>query len=117
MKFQYHKDKSKYLSTKFTKPKINVDIIHGDRRLWDVFKKHHYLSEDLPLSTRCFFAVWDDNIIGFSATISLPGKIPPLYEGDIRKKWRECRTVIIPDFQGLGIGTRFSDAIADRTRL
>jgi GNAT superfamily N-acetyltransferase len=113
MKFQYHKDNAKYLSTKFTKPKINVDIIHGDRRLWDVFKKHHYLSEDLPLSTRCFFAVWGNNIIGFSATISLPGKIPPLYEGDIRKKWRECRTVIIPDFQGLGIGTRFSDAIAD----
>ena len=113
MKWEYHKGKSKYLSTKLTKPKINVDIIHGDRRLWDIFKKHHYLSEDLPLSTRCFLAVWDGNIIGFSATISLPGKIPPLYEGDIRKKWRECRTVIIPDFQGLGIGTRFSDAIAD----
>ena len=113
MKWKYHKGKSKYLSTKLTKPIINVDIIHGDRRLWDVFKKHHYLSEDLPLSTRCFFAVWDDNIIGFSATISFPGKTPPLYEGDIRKKWRECRTVIIPDFQGLGIGTRFSDAIAD----
>ena len=113
MKWEYHKGKSKYLSTKLTKPKINVDIIHGDRRLWDVFKKHHYLSEDLPVATRCFFAVWDDNIIGFSATISLPGKIPPLYEGDIRKKWRECRTVIIPDFQGLGIGTRLSDAIAD----
>ena len=70
MKWEYHKGKSKYISTKLTKPKINVDIIHGDRRLWDVFKKHHYLSEDLPLSTRCFFAVWDDNIIGFSATIS-----------------------------------------------
>jgi GNAT superfamily N-acetyltransferase len=113
MIFEYHKDNSKYLSTKLTKPKINVDIIHGDRKLWDIFKKHHYLSEDLPASTRCYFAVWEGNIIGFSATISLPGKIPPLYEGDIRKKWRECRTVIIPDFQGLGIGTRFSDAIAD----
>jgi GNAT superfamily N-acetyltransferase len=113
MIFEYHKDNSKYLSTKLTKPKINVDIIHGDRKLWDIFKKHHYLSEDLPVATRCYFAVWEGNIIGFSATISLPGKIPPLYEGDIRKKWRECRTVIIPDFQGLGIGTRFSDAIAD----
>ena len=113
MKWEYHKDKSRYLSTKLTKPKINVDIIHGDRRLWDVFKKHHYLSEDLPIATRCFFAVWGNNIIGFSATISLPGKIPPLYEGDIRKKWRACRTVIIPDFQGLGIGTRFSAALAD----
>ena len=45
-----HKGNSRYLSTKLTKPKINVDIIHGDRKLWDVFKKHHYLSEDLPLS-------------------------------------------------------------------
>jgi GNAT superfamily N-acetyltransferase len=36
-----------------------------------------------------------------------------LYEGDTRKKWRGCRTVILPDFQGLGIGVRFSDAIAD----
>jgi GNAT superfamily N-acetyltransferase len=113
MQYEYHTDKSKFLSTKFVKPKIDIKIIKGNRKLWDIFKKHHYLNDELPLSTRCFFAVWHDNIIGFSSSISLPGKTPPLYEGDIRKKWRECRTVLIPDFQGLGIGTRFSDAIAD----
>ena len=43
----------------------------------------------------------------------MPGRIPPLYKGDTRNKWRECRTVILPDFQGLGIGVRFSNAIAD----
>tara|TARA_R110000796_G_scaffold5554_2_gene20572 strand:- start:95 stop:697 length:603 start_codon:yes stop_codon:yes gene_type:complete len=113
MQYEYHKDQSKFLSTKFIKPQINIKVIHGDRKLWSIFKVHHYLSEELPLSTRCFYALWNDNIIGFSATISFPGKTPPLYEGDLRKKWRECRTVLIPDFQGLGVGTRFSDAIAD----
>jgi GNAT superfamily N-acetyltransferase len=34
-------------------------------------------------------------------------------KGDDRNKWRECRTVVLPDFQGLGIGVRFSNAIAD----
>jgi GNAT superfamily N-acetyltransferase len=113
MQYEYHTDKSKFLSTKFVKPQIDIKIIKGNRKLWDIFKKHHYLNDELPLSTRCFFALWHDNIIGFSSSISFPGKTPPLYEGDIRKKWRECRTVLIPDFQGLGIGTRFSDAIAD----
>ena len=45
--------------------------------------------------------------------MSLPGYTPPLYEGDRRKNWREARTVILPDFQGLGLGTRLSDAVAD----
>lgn len=113
MQYEYHINQSKFLSTKFVKPQINIKVIHGDRKLWSIFKIHHYLSEELPLATRCFYAIWNDNIIGFSATISFPGKTPPLYEGDLRKKWRECRTVLIPDFQGLGVGTRFSDAIAD----
>lgn len=31
--------------------------------------------------------------------------------GFIKNAWRGHRTVILPDFQGLGIGVRFSDAI------
>ena len=57
MKYEYHLDKSKFLSTKFVKPKINIKIINGDRNLWGIFKKHHYLSEELPLATRCFYAL------------------------------------------------------------
>ena len=32
--------------------------------------------------------------------------------GWIKKAWREHRTVMLPDFQGLGIGVRMSDAVA-----
>ena len=45
MQYEYHIDQSKFLSTKFVKPKINIKIINGDRKLWSIFKRHHYLSE------------------------------------------------------------------------
>jgi GNAT superfamily N-acetyltransferase len=43
-------------------------------------------------------------VIGFSATITLPS-------GTLKNAWRGHRTVILPDFQGMGIGVRFSNAI------
>ena len=92
---------------------IQVQVYRCDKSLWSMFAKHHYLTTDIPNAIRCFCCVWEGQLVGFGASISLPGKIPPLYEGDTRKKWRGCRTVILPDFQGLGIGVRFSDAIAD----
>ena len=32
---------------------------------------------------------------------------------DIHSYWRGHRTVVLPEFQGMGIGTAFSDAIAE----
>ena len=109
----YQTDAKKFASRGLQRRKIEIDVIDGDRKLWEIFKDHHYLNEQLPHAVRCFLAIWEKKVVGFGASIFLPGKIPPLYEGDSRKKWRGCRTVILPDFQGLGIGTRFSDAIAD----
>jgi GNAT superfamily N-acetyltransferase len=31
----------------------------------------------------------------------------------IKNAWRESRTVVLPDFQGLGIGVRVSDAVGE----
>jgi len=95
------------------RPRIELKIYRADARLWGMFKKHHYLSEDMNVASRCYVGVWNNKIIAFNASLSLPSRIPPLYEGDTRNKFRESRTVILPDFQGIGIGTRFSDAIGE----
>jgi GNAT superfamily N-acetyltransferase len=92
---------------------IQFQVYRCDKSLWSMFAKHHYLTAEIPSAVRCFCCIWDGKLVGFGSAISLPGKIPPLYEGDDRNKWRECRTVVLPDFQGLGIGVRFSNAIAD----
>ena len=109
----FNTDAKKYSSRGLVRQPIKIDIIKGHKKYWEYFKKHHYLTEDLPSTVRCFLALWDDRIIGFSSSVSLPGYTPPMYEGDRRKNWREARTVILPDFQGLGLGTRLSDAVAD----
>tara|TARA_B100000073_G_scaffold245279_1_gene205826 strand:+ start:869 stop:2044 length:1176 start_codon:yes stop_codon:yes gene_type:complete len=95
------------------RPEIQIKIYQCTKDYWGMFAKHHYLTSEIPPIVRCYLATWDDVIVGFSSSISLPGKIPPLYDGDNRNKYRECRTVVLPDFQGFGIGTRLSDKIAD----
>jgi GNAT superfamily N-acetyltransferase len=69
-----------------------------------MFKDHHYLSGDINKSARCYIGVWNDQIVAFGASITLPN-------GNMKNAWRGHRTVVLPDFQGMGIGVRFSDAI------
>jgi GNAT superfamily N-acetyltransferase len=70
-----------------------------------MFKNHHYLSGDINNVARCYVGIWQDEIVAFGATMSMPN---PYFKNG----WRGHRTVILPDFQGLGIGVRFSDALA-----
>ena len=69
-----------------------------------MFKDHHYLDSALNKAARCYVAVWDDQVIGFAGVITMPS-------GTLKNAWRGHRTVVLPDFQGMGIGVRFSNAI------
>ena len=70
-----------------------------------MFKDHHYLDSKINKASRCYVAVWNGQVIGFSATIAMPS-------GTVKNAWRAHRICIFPDFQGMGIGVRFSNAIA-----
>jgi len=87
------------------RPTITLEIIPADRKLWSAFAPHHYLSGSMNKSAKCWAAVWNENIIGFAAVLPQPS-------GTLKNAYRGHRTVILPDYQGLGIGVRFSDAIA-----
>jgi GNAT superfamily N-acetyltransferase len=87
-----------------------------DRRsVWAMFAKHHYLTEKIAggcrsyLATAIFdantFNASDEAIVGFASTIPFP-------HGYIHNAYREHRTVVLPDFQGLGLGPKISDAVA-----
>jgi GNAT superfamily N-acetyltransferase len=95
------------------RPEIILDIYPARYEAWKSFANHHYLTAELNPIAECFIAIWDDCMVGFSANLQLPGRIPPLYEGDTRTKYRESRLVILPDYQGLGIGVKMSNAIGE----
>jgi GNAT superfamily N-acetyltransferase len=69
-----------------------------------MFKDHHYLDSNLVKASRCWVGVWEGKVVCFSASMTMPS-------GTLKDAWRESRTVVLPDFQGMGIGVRFSDAI------
>lgn len=63
------------------------------------------MSNDLISSAKCFGLYDQDTIIGFCAVLHQPHPK--------NAKLKRCtRLVILPDYQGIGLGTRFLDSVA-----
>jgi GNAT superfamily N-acetyltransferase len=83
-----------------------AEIYEADRTLWKHFMGHHYLTESLHPFARCYVATVGALPAAFGAAIPFP-------HGSISKAWRGTRTVTLPDYQGIGIGVRLSNWIAE----
>lgn len=88
------------------RPEIVLEILPCSADAWALFRDHHYLSGDVNRSSRCWIAVWNEVPVGFSANLALPS-------GNLKDAWKGHRTVILPDFQGMGFGVRMSEAIGE----
>ena len=86
------------------RPPIRLDIRRADRSAWPIFQRHHYLSGNLHPSAQCFIGEIDNRPAVFTAVLPFPHPIRP--------GWREHRTVCLPDFQGVGIGSAMAAYIA-----
>jgi hypothetical protein len=70
---------------------------------WARFRDHHYLSANLNPTARCFVTLFGDQPVGFTAVLPFVG---------FKGRWREHRTVCLPEFQGVGIGMAQSALVA-----
>jgi len=88
-------------------PTIEIQLIpcYG-QEVWHLFSKHHYLSDTFNKSSQSWIVKWNDEIIGFVSILSFPN-------GSIKNGWRLHRTVVLPDYQGLGIGTRITEGVGE----
>lgn len=82
---------------------IKLEVFLCRRRLWELFRRHHYLSGSLPSAAECYAAVWRGQPVAFAALVGLYGR---------RRTKRISRLVTLPDFQGIGIGMRLAEAVA-----
>ena len=89
-----------------TRPELTLTIRSTTPDYWRYFSKYHYLDTNMSRSVHCYVLLLGDKPIGFHAAIHSTNR-------DIHSYWRGHRTVILPEFQGMGIGTAFSDAIAE----
>jgi ABC-type ATPase involved in cell division/GNAT superfamily N-acetyltransferase len=93
------------LHLRLGRPAITLDIRGTTPDDWRRFSKYHYLDTRMSRSVHCYLGLIGDKPVAFHATIHSTNR-------DIHSYWRGHRTVVLPEFQGLGIGTAFSDAIA-----
>jgi len=93
---------------RYSRPKIELEIIRTDCSAWKLFKPHHYLSAALNPSAACYVGLVKDQPAAFTAVLPFPH---PTHSG-----WREHRTVCLPDFQGVGIGNAMSEFVASLYR-
>lgn len=77
-----------------------------NKSLWRLFANHHYLSADLNNACKMYIATWNGVIVAMDSVLPIPS-------GTLKNGYREHRLVVLPDYQGLGIGTRLSNALGD----
>jgi ABC-type uncharacterized transport system YnjBCD ATPase subunit/GNAT superfamily N-acetyltransferase len=86
------------------RPAISFTVVRCQASAWRLFAAHHYLSAALNPSAVCFLAAWREQPVAFSAWLPFVGARRPTR--------REHRTVVLPDFQGVGIGNALSAVVA-----
>lgn len=97
---------------KICRPKIQLKIYDCNsckEDIWNLFKREHYLTSNLNKSSRCFLACWGKKPVAFYAVISMPC-------GSVKNAWRGHRLVVLSDYQGLGIGNKFSEWVASKLK-
>lgn len=86
------------------RPEIKLEVREVPKEMWSLFRKHHYLSTNLNPTAKCYGAFLDGQIVAFRAVLPQIG---------MKDTKRGHRLVTLPDFQGIGIGTKLANFVAD----
>ena len=69
-----------------------------------MFRHYHYLNGSLPSTARCYTAVYPDKPIAFIAVVHIRMRT---------RYYRVSRLVVLPDYQGIGVGKRLLNFVAE----
>lgn len=86
------------------RPRIDVELWETDWRHWPQFEPHHYLKLPKMIAATNYVATVDGQLVAHLGVSTRPGMIEA----------RACRLVVMPEWQGAGVGIRFLDAVCER---
>jgi GNAT superfamily N-acetyltransferase len=69
-----------------------------------MFRHYHYLSGSLTPTARCYSAIYQNRPIAFIAVIHVRMRT---------RYYRVSRLVVLPDYQGIGVGKRLLNFVAE----
>lgn len=88
------------------KSEIKCDIRKAEQSEWKNFKKFHYLSSEHNVSAHKYICEINGINVGWCSVLHFPHAV-------VKNMKRIHRIVILPDYQGIGIGNLFLNEISD----
>jgi len=85
-------------------PPLDLRLYSIHRSAWKLFKHHHYMSGTLVSNAKCVGGWVNGVCVAFAAWSIFP-------HPKVKNIMRGTRLVVLPDYQGLGIGGRMDDWI------
>lgn len=86
------------------RPTFELAIWQTDWRHWPLFEPHHYLKVPRMVAARCYVGAVDGELVCHLA-------VGTKNIGRDGLEARACRLVVMPEWQGAGVGVRFLDQI------
>lgn len=84
------------------RPQISIDVFQTNWRTWPVFEAHHYLKLPHMIGATNYVACHQGAPVAHLAVSTSTGL----------KSARMCRLVVLPEWQGAGVGLRFMNWVA-----
>lgn len=88
------------------RPCIELEIHETNWRYWPLFEPHHYLKLPRMIASTCYVGTVAGEPVAHVAFSTRAGLVEA----------RACRLVIMPEWQGAGIGLRFLDTVCEEWR-
>jgi len=86
------------------RPRFALDIWQTDWRYWPLFEPHHYLKVPRMIAAKCYVGTVDEEPVCHLA-------MGTKNVGRKGVEARACRLVVMPEWQGAGVGLRFLDQV------
>ena len=93
----YDTAEARFVRDRLRRPKINLEIRKVNGKFWKFFKQHYYLDLPYPPAAEYFIGTVDGELVAHLA-------VAPLFTA---KAYRATRLVVMPEWQGVGIGMKF----------
>ena len=93
---------------KKNRPGLKIRIYETKRKqyYWRMFARYHYLTHSHNNAARVYIMTLDNTVCGFCSVLPFP-------HPKLKNHYKGHRTVILPDYQGLGLGNFFVSQIAE----
>ncbi|QOV90920.1 hypothetical protein [Humisphaera borealis] len=96
----------RYSGRGLRRPRIELEIRQTDWRYWPLFEPHHYLKLPRMIAATNYVGTVDGELVAHVAVSTKAGM----------KEARASRLVVMPEWQGAGVGMRFLNAVCELWR-